>query len=85
MTLSSDVVVATFPKNGNEHVRVGLGSYGGHDLVQIRVWFDAGAGDPRPGKQGLALRLAQLPALIDALEQTADEAQRLGLLDRVPA
>jgi hypothetical protein len=66
-------LIATLPKNSIENLRVSLDHYAGHNLCNLRVWFQL-AGDWRPGKQGLAVRVEQLPQLIKALQEAAREA-----------
>lgn len=59
--------LAKFPKNSREEVRVSLDELHGHILVSTRVFYRNETGEMRPGKQGLAIRIQQLPDLIDAL------------------
>ena len=59
--------IATFAKNTREEVRVTLDDFKGHRLINVRVWFRADDDTMRPGKQGIALRLEQLPDLMAAL------------------
>lgn len=59
--------VATIRKNAREELRVTLENFKGHDILSLRVWFDAGEGEMRPGKQGLALRVELMPDLMEAL------------------
>jgi hypothetical protein len=59
--------LASFRKNTREEVRVSLDEFNGYDLVNIRVWYQTEDGEVRPGKQGLAIRLEQLPELQAAL------------------
>ena len=54
-------------KNAREEIRITLDDFKGHQLVNLRVWFDAGNGEFRPGKQGLAFRLDLLPEVLKAL------------------
>jgi hypothetical protein len=61
--------IATFRKNSREEVRVSLDDFKGHQLVNVRVWFEAEDGEMRPGKQGLAIRRELLPELAAALNQ----------------
>ncbi len=60
-------------KNSREVIRVTREEFNGHDLVNIRVFFDAGGGDMKPGKQGVAFRAALLPDIIDALNSFEEE------------
>ena len=70
--------IATIPKNSREELRVSLDHFRGHDLVNLRVWFDAGEGEMRPGKKGLAVRIAHLPDLIGALHDARQAAEGIG-------
>ena len=63
--------LASFRKNAREEVRVSLDEFNGHELVNIRVWYQTESGQVRPGKQGLAMRLEQLPDLMEALATVA--------------
>jgi hypothetical protein len=57
---SSKGVVAEWDKEPNEVVRVTLGKYAGHTILNIRVWYQ-NPGDKtfRPGKNGISLGLAK--------------------------
>ncbi len=54
-------------KNSREAIRVTRGEFKGHDMVNVRVFYDAGDGEMKPGKQGVAFRAALLPEVVDAL------------------
>ncbi|WP_062561005.1 transcriptional coactivator p15/PC4 family protein [Paracoccus aminovorans] len=54
-------------KNGREEIRITAENFKGHDLINIRVWFDDGTGTMRPGKQGMAFRLDLLPTVMETL------------------
>ncbi|MFC0339776.1 transcriptional coactivator p15/PC4 family protein [Paracoccus niistensis] len=54
-------------KNAREEIRITLDDFKGLQLVNLRVWFDAGNGEYRPGKQGVAFRLDLLPEVLEAL------------------
>lgn len=56
-------------KNAREVIRIERQDFKGHDLINIRVFFDAGEGEMKPGKQGVAFRAALLPDILDALTQ----------------
>lgn len=58
--------MTTIRKNAREEIRVTVDTFKGQELCNLRVWYEDG-GEYRPGKQGLAVRLALLPDLIDAL------------------
>lgn len=59
--------MAELAKNSREVIRVTRGEFKGHDMVNVRVFFDAGDGEMKPGKQGVAFRAALLVQVIDAL------------------
>jgi len=67
-------VIATIQKNSREEIRVSRDEYNGHDLINLRVFFDAGEGDMRPGNKGLAFNASLLPEVMKALVQ----AQKIG-------
>ncbi len=52
-------VVAEWPKGPNEVVRVSLGAFRGHTVVNIRVWYRADDKTFLPGKNGISLGLAK--------------------------
>lgn len=54
-------------KNGREEIRVTRADFKGHDMVNVRVFYDAGEGEMRPGKQGVAFNAALLPEVLNAL------------------
>lgn len=63
-----------FEKNARgEVVRITREEYKGADLVNIRVWFTAENGELRPSKNGLTIRGAQIPQMIEALLGVQDE------------
>jgi hypothetical protein len=68
-------------KNQSEEVRVGLSEYNGHTLVSVRVFYERD-GDMLPGKQGISMRVAAIPDLIERLRLCEQEALRLGLISR---
>jgi len=65
--------MADIKKNATETIRIQQGEYRGHDLADIRVHVE---GD-RPGKliptrKGISLRVVQLPEVILALQEIAE-------------
>ena len=74
--------IATIKKNSTEEIRVELGEFNGHDLINIRVWAEPrNGGDERiPTKAGIAARITLLPELIAALQKAEITARKAGLL-----
>ncbi|KAA9010171.1 transcriptional coactivator p15/PC4 family protein [Histidinibacterium aquaticum] len=64
-------VLASIRKNAREELRVSRDDYKGHDMINLRVFYDAGD-EMRPGKQGIALKAELLPELLNALRRAQD-------------
>ncbi len=62
-------------KNAREVIRVERQSYRGHALVNVRVWYDDGTGEYRPGKQGIAFKAELLDDVLAALGQLSDQRE----------
>jgi hypothetical protein len=77
---ASLIIVAEWPKNDRETVRVTLDEYNGRPVVGARLWFRGEDGNMRPGKTGLAIGVRHLPALARALDQALAIATEQGLL-----
>ncbi len=77
-------LIVAIPKNQREDIRVALtefqkdGQY--FDMVSARVYYDAGDGEMKPGRNGLNIPVRLLPALADALREAEAEARAAGLL-----
>ena len=80
-----DKLIATIRKNASEEVRVSLSEFTAngptHQMVSARVFYDDGAGNLKPGRNGINLKVDHLPALIAALQEAEAEARAAGLLD----
>jgi hypothetical protein len=61
--------IAIIRKNVREELRVSVDEFRGHQLINLRVWFEGEDGRMRPGMQGVALRLELLSDLRAALEK----------------
>jgi hypothetical protein len=74
--------IATIRKNSAEEIRVELGEFNGHDLVNVRVWAEPrnGGAERIPTKAGIACNVRLLPELIEALQQAEMAARNAGLL-----
>lgn len=73
-------IVAEWPKNEREIVRVALDEFNGHPIVNARLWFRADDGSMCPGKAGLTIGVRHLPALAKALNRALAIATEQGLL-----
>ncbi len=73
------ITVAEITKNSSESVRVVLGTFKGHQLVDLRVFATFSAASvPMPTKKGLSVNVALIPDLIEALRQAHQKAADLG-------
>ena len=72
--------IAIIPKNKREDIRISLSKFEELDLLNIRVFVDYSDGSRGPSKKGISIRIAQLPAIIEALQQAELEARRRGLI-----
>jgi Transcriptional Coactivator p15 (PC4) len=69
------------PRDRRAHVRVDLGEYEGHPLINVRVWETGSDGIDRPTKKGIALTVRKLPELHAAITKALAKARELSLLD----
>ncbi|MDA8746658.1 transcriptional coactivator p15/PC4 family protein [Litoreibacter sp.] len=65
-------LIASIAKNSREEIRVSRDEYNGHDLINLRVFYDAGEGEMRPGKQGVAFKATLLPDVLNALGMASE-------------
>jgi len=73
-------IVAEWPLNARETVRVSIEQYKGALLFNVRKWFDAGNGELRPGKHGIAFGVKHLPKLAEAVNGALALARSRGLI-----
>jgi hypothetical protein len=84
-TLPEPVIVAEFWANRRgESVRVQLREFEGCPLVDVRKHFTNGEGKLQATKRGIALAVARLPDLADAINKALRKAAELGLVDVGP-
>ena len=69
--------IAEFRKNAGEVVHVKLQRYGGCDLLDIRIHFEASDGVWRPTKKGISIDVELIPALQAAIEQAAQAVREM--------
>lgn len=62
-------------KNAREELRVERQDFRGHDLINLRVWYDDGSGEYRPGKQGIAFKSELTADVLDALMQVSGQRE----------
>jgi Transcriptional Coactivator p15 (PC4) len=75
-----DDFIAIIPKNKREDIRISLSKFNDIDLINIRIFVDYSGGERGPSKKGISVRVAQLPALLEALHQAEAQARASGLI-----
>lgn len=75
------IIIAEWPRNSRELVRVSLDCFNNRFTVDVRVWWQNADGIFRPDRSGLMLAINHLPKLAHSLEDTLQRAQVLGLLE----
>lgn len=76
------LVIAEWPRNARDLIRVQLTEYQGTPVIDVRSWYRDGAGFPKPSKTGITLGVGNLPRLAEALSDALAEAERLQLIDK---
>ena len=66
-------VMGKFQKNATEWVHVSLVEYRGHELVDMRVYYEDSDGEWKPSRKGLTLSRTLLPELVMALQAAQRE------------
>jgi len=72
------IVVAEWPRNNREIIRVALDQYQGRRVIDARAWWRYAQGKWRSGRSGLTLSLKHLRPLAEALGAARRRACTLG-------
>jgi len=75
------IIIAEWPRNSRELVRVCLDRFNKCNTIDVRAWWRDSNSTFKPSRQGLTLAVKHLPALADALAQAFQRAQALGLVE----
>ena len=67
-----DKIVATFPKNSREEVRVILTEFHGREIINIRVFWTSDGKNWNPSPKGLAIGVEKIPVLLASLHRAAE-------------
>ena len=68
-------------KNSRESLVINQSEFKGVKLVDVRVFYKDEAGDLKPTKKGVSVRLEQLDALIKALSELSATAREQELVE----
>lgn len=77
---SGSVVIAAFEKNKKEEVRLGVETFHGRKIINIRVFYKDDDGVMKPGKQGLALSVDRYKDLAGAILELGQHLKSNGLI-----
>jgi hypothetical protein len=66
------ILVAAWPRNEREVLRIILSKYKGRVSIDVRIWFLVRGGEPRPGRRGISLRLGEILDVRDGLRIAAE-------------
>ena len=55
-------------KNSLERIRIQRSEYKGHELIDIRVYYEAENGEWKPTKKGITFKVELIDEIISALE-----------------
>lgn len=78
------IVVAEWPRNNHEILRVGLDFFNNRRIIDVRCWWRDSEGNRRPGRSGITLSIQHLERLADGLALALQQARDLGLIEVTP-
>ena len=77
------VVIAEWPRNNRELIRVSLGHLNTCFTIDIRCWWRDPKRVFRPGRDGLTLSIKHLPKLAQAMSKALECAEEFGLTEPI--
>jgi hypothetical protein len=69
------MLISEIEKNTKERIRVSIEEYRGTTFVDLRVYFEDGAGEWRPTKKGIALNDESIDPVIKALQKASKKLE----------
>ncbi len=73
---SAPDIVARIPKGRNAEIRVEVGEFKGHRVIDVRVWAEPrGGGEHARTRKGITFGIDKLPALIAGLQAATGPAE----------
>lgn len=78
-------LIGVVPKNSLEEIRVAIEEYKGYELLDIRVYFHADHGEPRPTKKGISINLELFDEFYKMVKKAAREVARATVSNAKPA
>lgn len=75
------LIIAQWPRNIRESLRVTLDEFRGRPIIDIRCWYWNEAGELKPGRSGITVSTRHLEQLAAAIVEAAKQAKERGLID----
>ena len=75
------IVVAEWPKNSRETLRLQISEYKGQQLIGCRDWYADAYRNKKLGRGGLTISVRHLPQLAKALCDALNAAEAQGMLE----
>ena len=76
-----DQLISEFRKNSQEVVRVSLTEFKGHQLLDLRVYYEDDAGELKPSRKGVALSVDLYAELRKAVLKAGEVLSEAGILE----
>lgn len=73
------LLIAEWPRNGKDLVRVRLNAFNSRTTIELREWYPTD-GEYKPGRAGITLSVAHVRNLADAFTKALAEAESRNLL-----
>lgn len=73
------VLIAEWPRNGKDLIRVRLNAFNGRTTIELREWYPSD-GAFKPGRAGITLSVEHVRTLADAFAKALQEAESRNLL-----
>ena len=80
--MSGEIIIAEWPKNSREVLRVKLDEFKGYPIICCRSWYQGANGIMKPARGGLTVSIRHLPQILIAMSDAYKVALESGLLAR---
>lgn len=78
--MTGETIIAEWPKNGRETLRVRLDCFKEQPVIDLRSWYRGSDGTWKPGRGGLTVSTRHIPQLADAIAKAFATASASGLI-----
>lgn len=74
------ILVAKWPRNEREVLRIMLSKFKGHISIDVRIWFRTERSELQPSRRGVSLRLTEVSDIRAGLRKAEKIAEELALV-----